>query len=137
MKVWRDGRERALEAKIGERELARQLAERAAGDRGGEQAGAGGNSLGIRVAPVDEAARRQLELDEEVQGVVVTALRPDGPAATQGVRVGDVIVGINRDPIASAADLEARIEAVRRQGRQAALLRIRRDGAYHFVAVPV
>src|SRR6185369_17704033 len=43
-------------------------------------------------------------------GVVVTALDLDGAAAQSGVRVGDVVVGVNGKMATSAAELERLVE---------------------------
>jgi hypothetical protein len=42
---------------------------------------------------------------KEVQGAFVQAVVPNGPAEKAGVRAGDIIVGANRQPVSSAAQL--------------------------------
>lgn len=57
-------------------------------------------------------------------GVRVSGLSPGGPAELAGVRVGDVIVALGEDPVASAEDL-ARLLAARAPGEQVRLLVLR------------
>ncbi|WP_240095547.1 trypsin-like peptidase domain-containing protein [Thermomonas flagellata] len=82
-------------------------------------------TLGIDTQDVDARLARALGL-AEARGAVVTRLYPDSPAAAAGLRVGDVIVAANGQPIDGA-------EALRNfQGLQAPDARItldvRRDG---------
>ena len=46
---------------------------------------------------------------EEASGVVVTAVRPVGPAADAGLRPGDVILELGSDPVKDADDLKQRL----------------------------
>lgn len=56
--------------------------------------------LGVQMEPAPAGAR----------GVRVSGLSPNGPAAQAGLRVGDVIVSLGGQPVASADDLVARLE---------------------------
>jgi len=47
----------------------------------------------------------------EVSGVLVTRVLPNTPAATSGVRSGDVIVRVNRQPITGAEQLQKLVES--------------------------
>jgi S1-C subfamily serine protease len=62
--------------------------------------------LGIGAASVNEALRGALGLQQAAMGVVVTAVQAGGPAATAGLRPGDVISKIGETPIEDRADLE-------------------------------
>ena len=58
---------------------------------------------------------------------------PDGPAAAAGIRAGDVILSINRKPIANASEAARELQAVA-SGRLAQVLLWRGD-AEVFVTV--
>ncbi len=94
-------------------------------------------ALGMMLAPIDDALRQRLGLKKGDAGVVVTEVTPDGPAADQGVRPGDVIIAVNQKLVSDPQQVLDQIKEVKRAGRSAALLRINREGAYHFIAVPV
>ena len=51
-------------------------------------------SLGLRLAPIDETAFKELGTRYR-GGLSVIAVRPEGPAAQQGIKRGDVLVGMH------------------------------------------
>jgi serine protease Do len=51
-------------------------------------------TLGLRLAPMDEAVFKELGTRYR-GGLQVTAVRPDGPATQQGIKRGDVLVGMH------------------------------------------
>jgi serine protease Do len=57
---------------------------------------------GVNVSDVDGAARRDLDLPERLSGAVITSVDPASAAARAGLREGDVILEINRQPVTSA-----------------------------------
>jgi hypothetical protein len=66
--------------------------------------------LGVISAAVPEVLAEHLGL-EAGQGIVVSALMPDGPAAKAGVAVHDVITSVAGDPVGSPEELTVRINA--------------------------
>jgi len=65
-------------------------------------------------------------------GVVVDSVDPTGPAVEAGIRRGDVIQEVNRQPVRSADDLRGALE---KSGTKPALLLINRRGETVFLAV--
>jgi Do/DeqQ family serine protease len=53
--------------------------------------------LGVAVQPVTSALAPSLGL-KEVQGVLINAVDPNGPAAKAGIKAGDVVIDINGKP---------------------------------------
>ena len=87
--------------------------------------------LGLRVAPaadVDGAGG---------QGVVVTAVDPDGPAAEIGFQTGNVILDVGGKPVASGGDVAKALREAKAQGKHDVLMRVKAGNATHFVAVPL
>lgn len=64
--------------------------------------------LGVRTQPVEipEATRSSLQR-EQGQGLLVLWLEEDGPAAKSGLLVGDILIGINGQPVGDPDDLFA------------------------------
>ncbi len=58
--------------------------------------------LGLGLANLDQQARQQLQIPANVQGALVQTVRPDSPADDAGLRPGDVVLEVNRKPVASA-----------------------------------
>jgi S1-C subfamily serine protease len=110
--------------------LTQQTAESAAG---GAEGGSGGK-LGIGVAPLTPELASQLGLRSGTQGLVVSSVDPSGPAAQAGLREGDVIQEVNRQPVRSTDDLR---NAVQKSANRPLLLLINRGGQTAYVPVPV
>ncbi len=87
------------------------------------QKGASVPRVGVSVAPVAD-------------GVVVTSVDPDGPAA-EGLASGDVILQAEGRRIVGVADLRSTVEAAQKAGKHAVLMRIRSGEGIKFVAVPL
>jgi serine protease Do len=73
----------------------------------------------------------QLLLKKIARGAVVTNVEPFTPAATAGVRPGDVITQINRQPITTAPDALRMLHAIKAGG--SAFLLLNREGTQLFV----
>jgi Do/DeqQ family serine protease len=61
---------------------------------------------GAKIANISPAIADELRLDPSIEGVVVTDLADDAPAAGVGFQKGDVIVAVNNKRIAKTADLD-------------------------------
>lgn len=67
--------------------------------------------LGISVGELSADIRRSLDLDNSMNGVVVTDISQTSEAWEKGVRSGDVITEVNQDPIESVAEFREAIES--------------------------
>ena len=76
--------------------------------------------------------REQLRLGR-AEGLVVSNVEEGGPAARVGIRSGDLIVEVNREPARTLADF-TRIVGQMRAGTNLLLL-VRREGTSRFVVV--
>ena len=57
---------------------------------------------GITVGDLDDSVRNELKLPKNVKGVLVTDVAPDSVGADAGLRKGDVILEMNREPMTSS-----------------------------------
>nr|WP_214649925.1 DegQ family serine endoprotease [Palleronia pontilimi] len=133
--VYRDGEEVELSIELGRREEAEAVPASISGNDVPETAES--DLLGITVSPLNDEMREQLGLSAGIDGLAVTDVNEDSEAFEKGIRAGDVITEAGQEKIATAADLEARIEEAKEAGRKSILLLIRRDGDPRFVALPV
>jgi serine protease Do len=88
---------------------------------------------GVEVQDITGALRKELDLPENVQGVVITNVDPDSPSAAAGLKRGDVIHEIEREPVTSAKQAEELSEKIKDQKK--VLLRVSRGGQSRYVVV--
>jgi serine protease Do len=120
--VLRDGKSLSLPVVI--EKLAGPSAERA---EAGAPAGAA--ALGLEIADLDDDLRQQFGL-RDAKGAVVADVEPGSPAGDAGVRPGDLLVEIDRKPVATAADAERQLAS---SGESVLLLVRRGDGTIYVV----
>jgi serine protease Do len=67
--------------------------------------------LGLTVQPLTPDIAESLGLPDDVKGVVVSGVDPGSPADDAGVRRGDVIVEVNRQPVKDMATYRKALES--------------------------
>jgi serine protease Do len=90
--------------------------------------------LGVSLAPLTPEIARELGT-QKAQGVVVADVVQGGPADRAGLRRGDLILEVNRQPVKKPDDVSG-IVAKMKDGEMV-LLRVLRGDVAVFVAVPV
>jgi serine protease Do len=125
LQVWRDGKPRRIDVRVGELEE-RGVVRTAA--RADEEEAEESSRLGLSVRPLAPQEKQQAQTDGNlvVQGV-------DGPAANAGVQPGDIIIAVNNTPVKSVEDLR---NAARKSGKSVALL-IQRDETKIYIPLRV
>jgi serine protease Do len=122
--ILRDGQPLTLKVTLGERPS--DLNARLGG--GSVQQG---TLRGIAVQNLTSSLRDEVGIPPNVTGVVIVQLDPNSPAAQYGLQAGDVIEGINRQPVRNVADFNK----LAAQAKGQTLLRINRQGNGVFVVI--
>lgn len=130
--VWRNGAERTIDVKLG---ALPDEATLAGADTNAPSADT--EALGLTLAPLTDAARKAARVDEDVAGVLVTAVDDASPLAAKGVEPGAVILEVGGSAVATPAEAKAAIEKAEQGGKKAVLLLIRQNRADRFVAAPL
>jgi serine protease Do len=109
-------------------------ARRTGGAKAPETVEAPGKKLGLVLAGLNEATRRQLG-GEASGGAMVQRVETGSPAAENGIEVGDVILSANTRDVKGPSDVAAEWSRAQAE-KKPILLRIYRNGRVMFVAVP-
>jgi S1-C subfamily serine protease len=83
----------------------------------------GNEKYGMALQPFIPGTAQRYGLDPDDQGLLVGKVDPNGSAANAGIRQGDLIQEVNRQPVRSATDFTA---AVQRSGARPALVLVKR-----------
>ena len=71
-----------------------------------------------------------------MKGAVVTAVEQNSSAAEKQMKPGDTIVEISQVAVASAGDVQKRLDQLKKEGRKSALFLVaNKDGETRFVAL--
>jgi Do/DeqQ family serine protease len=126
LSVMRDGKTSDMKATLEESPTAKN----ARGEDAGESRGTPGR-FGMTVEPLTAEIARQLDLDRDTKGVVITDVDPSGAAASAGLREGDVIQQVNGKAVRSADDVRSALNE--NAGDKPSVLLIARGTATIFV----
>ena len=88
---------------------------------------------GVAVADVTDEIRNALNLSKDIKGAVIAEIDADSPAAKAGLREGDVIQEVNKQPVKNAKDLVA--ISKRLKPDEKILIRVWSQGRSSFVAL--
>lgn len=125
LKLIRNGGEKTVSVKLGE--LPNDKTPINDGQNGGD------STIGLSVETLTPQVARQLNLDSNVRGVIITDVREASAADDAGLRRGDVIQTVNRTPVNNAAEFQA---AMKQSLNKPALLLINRNGHTSYVVIP-
>jgi serine protease Do len=128
VKITRDGQQKVVPVELGElhgekNELAQSKPDADAPDV----------LDGVTVADFDDTVRKELDIPEGTKGVVITNVEADSPSATAGLKRGDVILEIEKQPVSTAKQAVDLSEKLKTQKK--VLLRVSSKGATRYVIV--
>ncbi len=93
-------------------------------------------ALGLDLANLTDELRKKNNIKDSVKGVLITAVEPNSAAAEKRLMPGMVIAEVQQQPVATAAELQQRIEKLKKDGKKAVvLLVVSPNGDPSFVAL--
>ncbi|WP_274424844.1 Do family serine endopeptidase [Chelativorans sp. YIM 93263] len=121
--LWRNGESQTIDVTLGEMPDASAATPQPSEPEG--QPGAE-TDFGMSVAPAEDG-----------NGLVVEDVESGSIAGNNGIMPNDIIRSVNSQPVNSAEDIHAAVEAAAEAGRGAVLFMIERDGTNRFIALPM
>jgi len=91
-----------------------------------------GGKLGLTLQPMTPQIAKQLNLESDSEGLVVSDVDQNGVAAEAGIARGDVLLEINRKPVNSVADVKSALDG---SGDRPILLLINRRGQTSYLTI--
>lgn len=127
VKVLREGKEKSFTVILKEMPDKLTVSESA-----GEEPSPGEVLRGVTLADIDDDARRLFDLPSTLKGALITEIDTDSAAFDAGLREGEVIQEINRQPVTNAQEASS---AIRKTSGQRLVLRLWSQGGSRFVVV--
>lgn len=93
------------------------------------------NIIGFTVKEISPELAERYKLAPSTSGVVVTDILPNSDASRKGIKIGDIIVKIDKRNIIGESAFHEYINDARRENNRPVLLAIQGQEALHFVAV--
>lgn len=94
--------------------------------------GTGNEKFGVTLQPLTAETASRYGLDADDKGLLVTKVDPEGNAATAGIRQGDLIQEVNRQPVQTVAQFSA---AIAQSGARPALVLVKRRNAVIYLTL--
>ena len=130
MKVMREKKEKTLTVTVEQLDLdAEQQSvqtKRGNNNQQSEPTETPGSGFGLTLSNLTPQVSRRLQVPSGKSGALVSDVDPDGPAATSGLRAGDVILSVNRKTVTTAAEAAKELQGIA-SGRLAQILLWRGD----------
>jgi serine protease Do len=133
--VLREGHEVSLPVTIGQMKAEDEQVASTDDSSDGDQTAGEATSLGAEMAAITPDIRKELKLGDDVKGVVITSVDPDGLAADQGLKVGDVIESVSQTRVTKVADVKRLLDEAKAAKQNAVLLLVNRQGTPLYIAV--
>jgi serine protease Do len=133
--IIRKGKEETKTVKLGRLQDEKQ-ATLAPKKNGAEEKSVVKRALGLDLANLTDELRKKHKIKDNVKGVLITGIDASSPAAEKRLAPGMVIAEVQQEPVNSAAELQQRVEKLKKDGKKAVvLLVVTPDGDPSFVAL--
>jgi serine protease Do len=94
-------------------------------DQPPEEKSAVKKTLGLEIANLNDDLRKRYNIQSKVKsGVVITGVEPNSAAAEKRMTPGTVIVSVQQQPVNTAADLQTRIDKLKKDGKKTVVFQV-------------
>jgi serine protease Do len=136
--VIRKGKQETHKVTVGRLQDTEKVAEASAKQEAPPEKSVVQKTLGLELSGLSDDLRRKFKIKSAVNGVLVTGVDPSVATADPDKRLapGDVIVEVQYQAVASPADMQKRVDALKGQGKKIAVLLVSNgNGDTRFVAL--
>lgn len=133
--VVRRGKKKTLSIVLGERDEA-QLASLSRGPEVDPKT-VDQERLGMKLSALTDENRKEFNIPEDVDGILITNVRNNSDASTKNLSPGVVIVADATGSIKSLADLDDKVELAKKDGRKSVLLHVWEGEGMRFVPLKI
>jgi serine protease Do len=95
------------------------------------------DALGLKIARDTPELRKQFSLPDAAKGIIIVEVPQNGPAASQGLRAGDLIVAVEGSPVATPDQLVQLVAGAKKANKKFAFVQVEREGNTRFIALPI
>jgi len=134
--IVRGGTQKTLTATIGARKEEQVAANGAPAENSSAMASTG-EAMGLGLTAVTPEVRRNYNLDDHVNGVLVTRVDPESDAADKGIQPGDVLVSIGNKSVRTPQEIKSQIAGAQASGRKILLVLVDGNSGQRFVALKI
>lgn len=130
--VARNGRDQNLQVPLSELPNRQRPDADEESSSNGNGPGVNNSRFGLRLQPLTPDAASRYGLESTDQGLLVSQVDPSGSAASAGIRQGDLIQEVNRQPVRTFAEFSS---AIQQSGARPALVLVKRRDAVIYVTL--
>jgi serine protease Do len=91
------------------------------------------NELGLEIGSLEGEAAQRFSIPEDAEGVLVTSVEPNSPAAEAQIRAGDLIEKVGNQQVTSPEEFDRAVAELSLE--QGIVMLVRRGNSTHFVVV--
>ena len=136
--VWRDGKDMVVQASIAELpDDVQQASATPAAPKPPANASVLVSGLGMKVASINDDLRGKYSIAAGQKGVVITDVAKGGPAASRGLKAGDVVVEVQQEAVGSPQDVNERVDKARKLSRKTVLMLVQNSDGLRWVPLPL
>ena len=135
VEIWRNGKIKILNVKLGELELAEN--NNLIDNKPKKGQSKSFPKIGFEIKQLDDQDIRKYKLKNFTKGVIISNVENNSKAFKSGLRQGMIIVRVGQSEVSDLTVISNAIEKAKKQKRNALLMLVNFEGADRFVAVEI
>ena len=137
MTLWRKGKAMTVQVTLGEMNEAEEKQARPEKVKGSKPDFTFARILGMNLATLNDTLRKRYKIPAKQPGVLIAEVMGGTEAEKRGLRSGDVLLGLNSQPVTTTEDASKIIDIARKDGRKFVLVGVLRGKDTAYLTLPV